>query len=61
MDDFGPLTLDAGEVWVMGDNRLVGSSLDSRTYGPIRVQDVVGQAKMRLWPTPRALALTATK
>lgn len=37
-----------GYVFVMGDNRL-GSS-DSRVFGPIPVESVVGRAFMRVWP-----------
>lgn len=50
IDAQAPRTLGAGELWVMGDNRQVGSSLDSRAYGPVRVRDVLGEASWRLWP-----------
>ena len=36
------------ELFVMGDHR--GSSSDSRTFGPIGVDDVVGRAWLRYWP-----------
>ena len=35
------VTLSAGEVWVLGDNRV--DSLDSREYGPIAEADIVGR------------------
>ena len=35
------VTLSAGEVWVLGDDRV--DSLDSREYGPIAVADIVGR------------------
>lgn len=54
-DSFPPLTVGKGEIWVMGDNRQIGSSLDSRQYGPIRVQDVLGVVSWQLWPEAGAL------
>lgn len=46
------LTVPPGKVWVMGDNRRLGSSLDSRVYGPVDLRDVAGPADLRLWPRP---------
>ncbi|MDV6374666.1 signal peptidase I [Deinococcus arenicola] len=46
------LTVPPGKVWVMGDNRRLGSSLDSRAYGPVDLGDVAGPADLRLWPRP---------
>lgn len=40
----------AGQVWVMGDNR-TGSS-DSRVFGPIDEDTIVGRAFIRVWPLP---------
>jgi signal peptidase I len=37
-----------GELFVMGDNRV--NSQDSRTFGPIQRDDVVGRAFVRIWP-----------
>jgi signal peptidase I len=37
-----------GHIFMMGDNRL-GSS-DSRVFGPIEIDSVVGRAFMRVWP-----------
>ncbi|MFC3835719.1 MULTISPECIES: signal peptidase I [Deinococcus] len=39
-------------VWVLGDNRRLGESLDSRAYGPVPLRDVAGPADLRLWPQP---------
>ncbi|WP_291431572.1 signal peptidase I [Deinococcus sp.] len=46
------LTVPPGKVWVMGDNRRLGSSLDSRAYGPVDLRDAAGPANLRLWPRP---------
>jgi len=53
---YGPVTVAAGSVLVMGDAR--ANSIDSRTYGDVPLQDVTGTAVVRLWPpgpslTPR--------
>ncbi|MDC1390381.1 signal peptidase I, partial [Acidimicrobiales bacterium] len=37
-----------GAIFMMGDNRL-GSS-DSRVFGPIEIDNVVGRAFLRVWP-----------
>ncbi len=50
------LTVPPGKVWVLGDNRRLGSSLDSRAYGPVDIRDVAGTANLRLWPQPGNLS-----
>jgi signal peptidase I len=40
--------LDTDEYFVMGDNR--GNSTDSRTFGPIRPDGIVGRAWIVYWP-----------
>jgi len=43
-------------VWVLGDNRAL-SSADSRTIGPVRLDEVAWQALAIYWPAARATAL----
>jgi signal peptidase I len=50
---FGPVTVPAGEVFLLGDDR--GSSIDSRDFGTVHVSDVVGHVGFRVWPTPGRL------
>lgn len=41
-------TVEPGEVFVMGDNR--GNSLDSRSFGPVKSSDIVGELALRIFP-----------
>ncbi|HEX5455884.1 MAG TPA: signal peptidase I [Candidatus Saccharimonadales bacterium] len=41
-------TLGSDEIFVMGDNR--DNSLDSREFGPIRSEDIVGTLRLRIYP-----------
>ncbi len=50
--DSGPVAVPAGTVFVMGDNR--AGSRDSRVFGPVPVEDIVGRAFFRIWPPSRA-------
>lgn len=46
-------TVPPGKVYVLGDNRQLAESVDSRFYGPVSVKDVAGTADIRLWPPAR--------
>ena len=37
-----------GDLFLMGDHR--GNSEDSRTFGPVKVSQVIGRAWLRYWP-----------
>lgn len=41
-------TVKPGEVYVLGDNR--SNSLDSRAFGPIKSEDIVGTLAVRIFP-----------
>ncbi|MDO5047264.1 MAG: signal peptidase I [Anaerococcus sp.] len=42
--------LEEGEYFVMGDNRIPGASNDSRNFGPIPEDSIVGHAFLRFYP-----------
>lgn len=39
-----------GYYFVMGDNRTLGGSEDSRTFGPVPVEAIAGRANFVWWP-----------
>ena len=54
---FGPVTVEEGRLWVMGDHR--SASADSKAHmtdrysGTIGVDDVIGKAAVVVWPIGR--------
>lgn len=50
-----PVTVGEDEVFVMGDNR--ENSTDSRRFGPIESESVIGRAFTVMWPPSRIGAL----
>jgi signal peptidase I len=50
-EDFAPVRVPVGDLFVMGDNRC--NSSDSRVFGPIAEDLVVGRAFVLAWPFQR--------
>lgn len=51
MREMEPVVVPEGHVWVMGDNRNISD--DSRSFGPIDVDSIVGRAVAIIWPPSR--------
>ena len=50
-ESYDDVTLGPGDLYVLGDHRSV--SRDSRSFGPVRADQVVGRAVLRFWPLGR--------
>ncbi|HUZ92643.1 MAG TPA: signal peptidase I [Candidatus Paceibacterota bacterium] len=53
------ITLGPSEYFMMGDNR--EASFDSRSWGPMPANDIVGLVRLRLWPLNDLTAFAAPK
>ena len=50
-NDYGPIKVEAGHYFMMGDNR--NNSEDSRVWGLLPKENIVGKAILVYWPIPR--------
>jgi signal peptidase I len=48
---FGPVRVKPGTIFVMGDNR--ANSDDSRDFGAVPTDRIIGRAVARVWPPAR--------
>ena len=48
---FGPLKLERDSYFVLGDNR--SNTLDSRVFGPVRLEHIRGKVRYILWSFSR--------
>ncbi len=50
--NFGPLLIQEGFFFVMGDNRSPRGSWDSREFGPVPLDTLLGRADLVVFPIP---------
>ncbi|WP_405106778.1 signal peptidase I [Paenibacillus sp. FSL K6-1217] len=55
--DFSSLTVEAGTYFVMGDNRHAGASKDSRYFGAVAGESIVGKVSLIWWPVSKMKVL----
>ncbi|GBF77152.1 signal peptidase I [Paenibacillus sp. 598K] len=51
--DMAPVVVEAGQYFVMGDNRHARASRDSRSFGTVPERAIKGRADLILWPITR--------
>jgi signal peptidase I len=54
-EELAALPVPAGSIYVLGDNR--AQSDDSRAFGPVPLERVIGRATLVVWPPIRAQRL----
>lgn len=55
IEDYPEVTIAPGYVWAMGDNR--NNSGDSRRFGPVSEESIIGEAFCIYWPLDRLSGL----
>lgn len=55
--DVGPVVVEAGHYFVMGDNRHASASKDSRIFGTVSKDMIKGRADFILWPITKIKGL----
>ncbi|MFD2115370.1 signal peptidase I [Paenibacillus yanchengensis] len=48
--DYGSYTVQQNEYFVLGDNRALAASSDSRSFGGVDKKKIIGKAQFILWP-----------
>ncbi|WP_373280728.1 signal peptidase I [Paenibacillus pini] len=56
-EDFAPITIEKDHYFVMGDNRHLSASRDSRSFGSVKAGDIVGRAEFIFWPITQIKSL----
>ncbi|WP_052099116.1 signal peptidase I [Paenibacillus stellifer] len=56
-EDFAPVTVGKDQFFVMGDNRHAGASKDSRYFGAVPLDLIVGRVSFIWWPLSKIHAL----
>jgi len=56
--DWGPVTVPAGQVLVLGDNR--NQSLDGHIWGFLPLENIIGRATFKFWPPWHVGGIAAT-
>ena len=59
LQDGAEVSIPEGQYFVIGDNR--GGSSDSREWGPIKKELIIGQAYFRYWPVQKLTILQTGK
>ena len=57
-DSFEEVVVPVGHYFLMGDNRTLGGSEDSRVFGPVRETAIAGRASAVWWPVSSFRVLT---